>query len=54
MSDRNKGRKPGQMSNKAKKNSKDQGQRMERGMDHLADEAEQDMSNEMKQKLRHH
>lgn len=43
MSDRNKGRKPGQMANKAKQGMKDQGQRMEQNMDRMADEAKRDM-----------
>lgn len=37
------GRKPGQMANKAKQGMQDQGQRMERDMDRLADEARSDM-----------
>ncbi|MFE3002132.1 hypothetical protein ACFXG4_45085 [Nocardia sp. NPDC059246] len=42
MSDR-KGRKPSQTANKAKQGMKDQGQRMERDVDRLADDAKRDM-----------
>ncbi|MFI1919571.1 hypothetical protein [Nocardia sp. NPDC020380] len=43
MSDRNKGRKPGQMANKAKQGMKDQGQRAEQNMDRMAEEAKREM-----------
>ncbi|WP_157116694.1 hypothetical protein [Nocardia vaccinii] len=43
MSDRNRGRKPGQMAGKAKKGAKNQGRRMERDSDRMIDDQQRDM-----------
>ncbi len=42
MSDRNRGRKPGQMAGKAKKGTKNQGRRMERDSDRMIDDQQRD------------